>query len=182
MKASQRGSRESTAAELRRAREEWAEAEAGRRELRRELDAMVGRVAQLTAQLCNYSGGGRLCKRRRERYVSLREDVYERSRGLEEYEGERGLNGSSVAAVSIAPIMGDILTAATNATTFTNTMKMVPPTAFGGSHPWSSLTRSGRTRTGMAAVDLRLGAEMTRAVTGVLVSPLRLVVPSKPTP
>ena len=48
VKAHQRGSRGGTAAELRRARDELAEAEAGRRRLRRELDAIVGRVAQLT--------------------------------------------------------------------------------------------------------------------------------------
>ena len=52
VKASQRGSRGGTAAELRPARDELAQAEAGRRRLRRELDAMVGRVAQLTEQLC----------------------------------------------------------------------------------------------------------------------------------
>ena len=51
VKASQRGSRGGTAAELRRVREELAEVEAGRLELLRELDAMAGRVAQLTAQL-----------------------------------------------------------------------------------------------------------------------------------
>ena len=42
VKAHQRGSRSGTAAELRRARDELAQAEAGRRRLRRELDAMVG--------------------------------------------------------------------------------------------------------------------------------------------
>ena len=35
---------------------------------------------------------------------------------------------------------------------------------------------------GMAAVVLRLGAGMALAVTGVLVLPLKIVVPSKPTP
>ena len=48
VKASQRESRGGTAAELRRARDELAQAEAWRRRLRRELDAMVGRVLQLT--------------------------------------------------------------------------------------------------------------------------------------
>ena len=64
-KASQCGSRGGIAAELRRAREELAEAEAGRRELRRELDAMVSRVAQKTAQVPDYCGGIRLGKHRR---------------------------------------------------------------------------------------------------------------------
>ena len=45
VKALRRGSRGGTADELRRAREELAEAEAGRRGLRRKLDAMVGLVA-----------------------------------------------------------------------------------------------------------------------------------------
>ena len=74
--------------------------------------------------------------------------------------------------------MGAIVTTAkvavaTNATTLTKTPKMVPPAAFGG---------SGRTRTGMAAVGLRVGSEMAPTVTGVLLSPLRVVVSSKPTP
>ena len=42
VKALQRGSRSGTAAELHRARDELAEAEAGRRGMRRELDAMTG--------------------------------------------------------------------------------------------------------------------------------------------
>ena len=88
--------------------------------------------------------------------------------------------GVSTKAIEVtkSAIMGAILTAvvvavATNATTLTKTPKMVPPTAFGG---------SGRTRTGMAAVGIRVGAEMALAVTRVLVSPLRLIVASKPTP
>ena len=92
MKVSQPGSRGGTAAELCRAREELAEAEAGRRELRRELDAMVGRVAQLTARLCDYSCEGRLGKRRREDYALARGDGYGRPRGRSEYEGEPGHN------------------------------------------------------------------------------------------
>ena len=86
MKALQRGSRGGTEAELRRALDELAEAEAGRRGLRRELDAIVGRVAQLTAQLYDYSGGGRLGKRRREDYGPLRGDDYGRPRGRDENE------------------------------------------------------------------------------------------------
>ena len=81
VKASQRGSRGGTAAELCRARNGFAQAEAGRRRLRRELDAMAGRVAQLTAQLCEYSGWGQLGKRRRDDYAPPRDDDYNRSRG-----------------------------------------------------------------------------------------------------
>ena len=84
VKASQLGSRGGTAAELRRARDELAEAEAGRRGLCRELDAVVGRVAQLTAQLCDYGGGVRLGKRRREDYAPPRGDGYGRPRGRSE--------------------------------------------------------------------------------------------------
>ena len=74
VKASQRGNRGGTAAELRRERDELAQAEAGRRRLRRELDAMVGRVGQLTEQLCEYSGRGQLGKRRRDDYALPRDD------------------------------------------------------------------------------------------------------------
>ena len=81
VKAPQHGSRGGTAAELLRAREELAEAEVGRQELRRELNAVVGRVAQLTAQLCDYSGEDRLRKRRREDYATPRGDGYGRPRG-----------------------------------------------------------------------------------------------------
>ena len=72
----QRGSRGGTAAELRRARKKLPEAEAGRKGVGGELDAMVGQVAQLTAQLCDYSCEGRLGKRRREDYARLRGDDY----------------------------------------------------------------------------------------------------------
>ena len=88
VKASQRSSRGGSAAERHRAREELAEAEARRRELRRELDAMVGRVAQLTAQLCDYSGGVRLGKRRRDYYAPARRNGYGRPHGWGEYEGD----------------------------------------------------------------------------------------------
>ena len=90
VKAHQRGSRGGTAAELRRARDELAQAEAGRRSLRRELDAMVGRVAQLTAQLCEYGGRGTLGKRRRDDYAPSRDDDYDRSRGRDLYGPARG--------------------------------------------------------------------------------------------
>ena len=90
VKSHQRGSRGGTAAELRRARDELAEAEAERRRLRRELDAMVGRVAQLTAQLCEYSGGGRLGKRGREDYAPPRgRDGYSPARGHSERQNGR---------------------------------------------------------------------------------------------
>ena len=85
VKAHQRGSRGGIAAELRRARDELAEDEAGRRRLRRELDAMAGRVAQLTEQLCEYSGTGQLGKRRRDDYAPPRDDDYDRSRGRDVY-------------------------------------------------------------------------------------------------
>ena len=42
---------------------------------------MAGRVAQLTAQLCEYSGWGQLGKRRRDDYAPPRDDDYNRSRG-----------------------------------------------------------------------------------------------------
>ena len=90
VKAHQRGSRGGTAAELRRARDELAQAEAGRRRLRRELDAMVGQVAQFTEQLCEYSGRGQLGKRRRDDYAPPRDDDYERSRGRDVYGLARG--------------------------------------------------------------------------------------------
>ena len=90
VKASQRGSRGGTAAEFRRAHDELAQAEAGRRRLRRELDAMVGRVAQLTEQLCEYSGRGQLGKRRRDDYAPPRDDDYDRSHGRDVYGPARG--------------------------------------------------------------------------------------------
>ena len=90
VKAHQRGSRGGTAAELRRARDELSQAEAGRRSLRRELDAIVGRVAQLTEQLCEYSGRGKLEKRRRDDYARPRDDDYDRSRGRDVYGPARG--------------------------------------------------------------------------------------------
>ena len=90
VKAHKRGSQGGTAAELRRARDELAQAETRRRRLRRELDAMVGRVAQLTAQLCEYGGRGQLGKRRRDDYAPSREDDYDRSRGLDVYGPARG--------------------------------------------------------------------------------------------
>ena len=90
VKAHQRGSRGGTAAELRRARDELAQAEAGRRSLCRELDAMVGRFAQLTAQLCEYGGRGTLGKGRRDDYAPLRDDDYDRSRGRDLYGPARG--------------------------------------------------------------------------------------------
>ena len=90
VKAHQRGSRGGTAAELRRARDELAQAEAGRRSLRREFDAMIGRVAQLTAQLCENGGRGQLGKRRRDDYAASRDDDYDRSRGRDLYGPARG--------------------------------------------------------------------------------------------
>ena len=90
LKASQRGGRGGAAAKLRRARNELAQAEAGRRRLRRELDAMVGRVAQLTEQLCEYSGRGQLEKRRRNDYAPPRDDDYDRSRERDVYGPARG--------------------------------------------------------------------------------------------
>ena len=90
VKPHQRGSRGGTAAELRRAHDELAEAEAGRRRLRRDLDEMVGRVAQLTEQLCEYSGRGQLGKRRRDEYAPPRDDDYDRSRGPDVYGPARG--------------------------------------------------------------------------------------------
>ena len=90
VKAHQRGNRGGTAGELRRARDELAQAEAGRRRLRRELDAMVGRVAQLTAQLCEYGGRGQLGKCRRDDYAPSRDDDYDRSRGRDFYGPARG--------------------------------------------------------------------------------------------
>ena len=90
VKAHQRGSRGGTADELRRARDELAQAEAGRWRLRRELDAMVGRVAQVTAQLCEYGGRGQLGKRCRDDYAPPRDDDYDRSRGRDGYGPARG--------------------------------------------------------------------------------------------
>ena len=90
VKAHQRGRRGGTAVELCGARDELAHAEAGRRRLRRELDAMVGRVAQLTAQLCEYTGRGQLGKRRRDDYAPSRDDDYDRSRGRDVYGPARG--------------------------------------------------------------------------------------------
>ena len=89
--------------------------------------------------------------------------------------GEVSTRASEVAtsAMMSAILTAAVVAVAANATTLTRTLKMVLPTPFGG---------SGRTRTGMAAVGLRLGAEMARAVMGVLASSLRLVIPSKPTP
>ena len=51
---------------------------------------MVGRVAQLTAQLCEYSGRGQLGKRRRDDYAPPCDDDYDRSRGRDVYGPERG--------------------------------------------------------------------------------------------
>ena len=79
----------------------------------------------------------------------------------------------ATSAVMVAILTAMVVAVTASAGTLTRTLKMVLPTAFGG---------SGRTRTGMAAVGLRLGAEIARAVTGMLVSLLRLVVPNKPTP
>ena len=130
---------------------------------------MVGRVAQLTANSAIIV----------ERVGSLSAVVSTTLPRAEMVMGVRAgeVNTRASEVVTIA-MMGAILTApviavATNVTALTKTPKMVPPTAFGGSR---------RTRTGMAAVSLRLGAEMALAVTGVLVSPLRLVVFSKPIP
>ena len=80
--------------------------------------------------------------------------------------------------VATSAMMGAILTAWWSPSRrtrrpLTKTPKMVSPTAFG---------ESGRTRTGMAAEGLLLGAEMALAVTGVLFFPLRLVASSKLTP
>ena len=90
MKASQRGSWGGTAAELRRARDELAQAEARRRRLRRELDAMVVRVGKLTEQLCEYGRRGQLGKRRRDDYAPPRDDDYDRLRGRDVYGPVRG--------------------------------------------------------------------------------------------
>ena len=51
---------------------------------------MVGRVAQLTAQLFEYSGRGHLGKRRRDDYAPPRDDDYDRSRGRDVYGPARG--------------------------------------------------------------------------------------------
>ena len=90
VKVSQHGSRGGTAAELRRARDELYQAEARRGTFRRKLDAMVGRVAQLTEQLCEYSERGQLGKRRRDGYAPPRDDDYDRSRGRNVYGPARG--------------------------------------------------------------------------------------------
>ena len=88
--------------------------------------------------------------------------------------GVRAGEVSKLASEAVTSAMrGAILTAAvvavvTNAKNLIKTPKMVPSTALGG---------SGRTRTGMAAVGLRLGAEMAPTVTGMLVSPLRESLP-----
>ena len=46
---------------------------------------MVGRVAHLTAQLCEHSERGQLGKRRREDYAPPRDDDYDCSRGRDGY-------------------------------------------------------------------------------------------------
>ena len=51
---------------------------------------MVGRVAQLTAQLCEYGGRGTLGKRRRDDYAPSRDDDYDRSLGRDVYGPARG--------------------------------------------------------------------------------------------
>ena len=76
--------------------------------------------------------------------------------------GEVSMRASEVAtsammgAILISAVVA-VATNAMNATTPTKTPKMVPPTASGG---------SGRTRTGIDAVGLRLGAEIELAVSG----------------
>ena len=93
---------------------------------------MVGRVAQLTAQLCEYGGRGTLGKRRRDATV--------------------------------------IRTAARSLTKNGMRARLTAP---GGSE---------MTGIGMAVVVMRLGAGTALAVTGLLVLPLKIVVPSKPPP
>ena len=74
-KASRRGSRGGTTVELRRVRQELLESRNRCGGLRRELDAMAGRVAQLSAQLFESSSAlARPGKRRREDYDDDRQD------------------------------------------------------------------------------------------------------------
>ena len=73
--------------------------------------------------------------------------------------GEVSTRASEVATSAMmgAILIAAVVAVATNATTPTKTPEMVPPTASGG---------SGRTRTGIDAVGLRLGAEIALAVSG----------------
>ena len=157
LKASQRGSQAGTAAELRCARDELAQAEAGRRRLRRELDPMVGRVAQLTAQLCEYSGRG----------------------NWESAVVTTTLLRAMMIRTVRAGVMSMVLRAVTLSVriVFTATVIVTVKSTLTKSRTRARLTApegSEMTGIGMAAVVLRLGAEMAPAMTEMLVSPLKI--------
>ena len=126
---------------------------------------MVGRVAQLAEQLCEYSGRGQLGKRRRDDYDPPRDDDYDRSRGRGVYGPARGH------AERQEGRYGD---------RYRDGREESDEEPYeGASYRAEGFEMTG---IGMAAVVLRLGAGMAPAVTGVLVLLLKISSSDKPTP